>query len=117
MYFISKMKNIFQKIIIIILISFASLISAQETQDAQKNEYSFDRGVPQECKDCGPCSNETTTQNPICTCFEKIVFQDADIQAIYALLADTAGINIVADPDLKIKISLKLENVSWCQFF
>ncbi len=81
------------------------------------DEIKIDRGLPEQCKQCGSCPQENPPENPICTCFDKLVFQDADIKAIFALLADTAGINIVVDPDLKIKVTLKLENVSWCQFY
>lgn len=105
------MKRNIKEISILFLIFVASLLFAQETK------YSFDRGVPEACKDCGPCGSDTNNQKPLCICFEKLVFQDADIQAVYALLADTSGINIVVDPALKNKITLKLENVSWCQFF
>ena len=81
---------------------------------AQNNNYSFERGVPQLCENCGGCPSGTLS---ICICFDKLVFQNADIRAIFALLSDTGNVNIVVDPELSIKVSLKLENVSWCQVF
>ncbi len=49
--------------------------------------------------------------------FTSIVFKDADIHAVFTFLADTANVNIVVDPELKKKISLKLENVTWAEVF
>ncbi|MEW6107797.1 MAG: type IV pilus secretin PilQ [Nitrospirota bacterium] len=42
-------------------------------------------------------------------------FQDADIIPIFRLLADISGYNIVVNPDVKGKITLKLINVPWDQ--
>ncbi len=80
----------------------------------QNDNFAFERGVPKVCADCGGCQSGTLS---VCICFEKLVFQNADIRAIFALLSDTANVNIVVDPELSIKVSLKLENVSWCQVF
>ncbi len=80
----------------------------------QNDNFAFERGVPELCADCGGCQSGTLS---VCICFEKLVFQTADIRAIFALLSDTANVNIVVDPELAIKVSLKLENVSWCQVF
>ncbi len=88
------------------------LVSVVLGQFADTSGFSFDRGVPTECRECGPCPEGTLS---VCICFEKLVFQEADIRSVFALLADTAGVNIVVDPDLNIKVTLKLENVSWCQ--
>ncbi len=40
-------------------------------------------------------------------------FQDADIIGIFRLLADVSGYNIITDPDVKGKITMKLKNVPW----
>ncbi|GFP26186.1 type IV pilus assembly protein PilQ, partial [Candidatus Hakubella thermalkaliphila] len=40
-------------------------------------------------------------------------FQDADISAIFRLLADISGYNFVIDPAVTGKITLKLMNVPW----
>lgn len=40
-------------------------------------------------------------------------FQDADIIPIFRLLADISGYNIVVNPDVKGKVTLKLNNVPW----
>ncbi|HEB76629.1 MAG TPA: type IV pilus secretin family protein [Nitrospirae bacterium] len=42
-------------------------------------------------------------------------FQDADIIPIFRLLADVSGYNIVVDPQVKGKITIKLINVPWDQ--
>ncbi len=42
-------------------------------------------------------------------------FQDADIVPIFRLLADVSGYNIVVDPKVKGKITMKLINVPWDQ--
>jgi len=42
-------------------------------------------------------------------------FQDADIIPIFRLLADVSGYNIVVDPQVKGKITVKLVNVPWDQ--
>lgn len=42
-------------------------------------------------------------------------FQDADIIPIFRLLADISGYNIVVSPEIKGKITLKLNNVPWTQ--
>ncbi|GMT46993.1 MAG: PilQ protein [bacterium] len=42
-------------------------------------------------------------------------FQDADIIPIFRLLADVSGYNIVIDPDVKGKVTVKLINVPWDQ--
>ncbi|NOX19827.1 MAG: type IV pilus secretin PilQ [Nitrospirae bacterium] len=42
-------------------------------------------------------------------------FQDADIIPIFRLLADVSGYNIVVDPTVKGKITMKLINVPWDQ--
>ncbi len=42
-------------------------------------------------------------------------FQDADIVPIFRLLADVSGYNIVVDPGVKGKITMKLLNVPWDQ--
>ncbi len=42
-------------------------------------------------------------------------FQDADIIPIFRLLADVSGYNIVIDPEVKGKITVKLINVPWDQ--
>ncbi len=42
-------------------------------------------------------------------------FQDADIVPIFRLLADVSGYNIVVDPGVKGKITMKLINVPWDQ--
>jgi len=74
------MKNWTRKIIFLIGI-LVGAVFAQE-------EMKIDRGVPKQCKECGPCPQQTASQNPICTCFDKLVFQDADIKAIFAVAAD-----------------------------
>lgn len=106
-----KMRGILVKILLLgaVLLGIAF---AQDTTDIK-----IDRGIPPQCEECGPCPQETPPENPVCTCFDKLVFQDADIKAVFALLADTANVNIVVDPDLKVKVNLRLENVSWCQFY
>ncbi len=104
------MKNVL-KLAAILLIVLCGILLAQE------QGYAYKKGVPKICAQCGPCPHTSPPEESICICFEKLVFQTADVRSIYAFLADTANINIVVDPDLSIKISLKLENVSWCQFF
>lgn len=42
-------------------------------------------------------------------------FQDADIGPIFRLLADVNGYNLVLDPSIKGKITIKLMNVPWDQ--
>lgn len=42
-------------------------------------------------------------------------FQDADIVPIFRLLADISGYNIVVDPNVKGKLTMKLINVPWDQ--
>ncbi|HHN64503.1 MAG TPA: type IV pilus secretin PilQ, partial [Nitrospirae bacterium] len=42
-------------------------------------------------------------------------FQDADIIPIFRLLADVSGYNVVIDPGVKGKITMKLINVPWDQ--
>ncbi len=42
-------------------------------------------------------------------------FQDADIIPIFRLLADVSGYNVVIDPEVKGKITVKLINVPWDQ--
>jgi len=42
-------------------------------------------------------------------------FQDADIVPIFRLLADVSGYNVVIDPGVKGKITMKLINVPWDQ--
>ncbi|NOZ25200.1 MAG: type IV pilus secretin PilQ [Nitrospirae bacterium] len=42
-------------------------------------------------------------------------FQDADIIPIFRLLADVSGYNVVVDPQVKGKITIKLINVPWDQ--
>ncbi len=42
-------------------------------------------------------------------------FQNADIVPIFRLLADVSGYNIVVDPKVKGKITMKLVNVPWDQ--
>ena len=42
-------------------------------------------------------------------------FQDADIGPIFRLLADVNGYNLVLDPSVKGKITIKLMNVPWDQ--
>jgi len=104
------MRNMFKSTAILLFISVGILFG-------QGQSYAYQKGVPEICAKCGPCPHTSQPEESICICFEKLVFQTADIRSIYAFLADTANINIVVDPDLSIKISLKLENVSWCQFF
>ena len=82
---------------------------------AQYVDYSYDRGLPEQCANCGTQPGADTIS--VCVTFEKLVFQNADIRVIYALLADTAAMNIVVDPEVNIKATLKLDNVSWCQVF
>lgn len=45
----------------------------------------------------------------------SIDFQDADIVPIFRLLADISGYNIVVDPNVKGKLTMKLINVPWDQ--
>ncbi|MEW6163323.1 MAG: type IV pilus secretin PilQ [Nitrospirota bacterium] len=42
-------------------------------------------------------------------------FQDADIVAIFRLLADISGYNIVVSPEVKGRLTMKLINVPWDQ--
>jgi len=42
-------------------------------------------------------------------------FQDADIVPIFRLLGDISGYNMVVNPDVKGKVTLKLVNVPWDQ--
>ncbi|VAX30602.1 Type IV pilus biogenesis protein PilQ [hydrothermal vent metagenome] len=42
-------------------------------------------------------------------------FQDADIIPIFRLLADVSGYNVVVDPQVKGKVTIKLINVPWDQ--
>jgi type IV pilus assembly protein PilQ len=42
-------------------------------------------------------------------------FQDADIGPIFRLLADVNGYNLVLDPSIKGKVTIKLMNVPWDQ--
>jgi type IV pilus assembly protein PilQ len=42
-------------------------------------------------------------------------FQDADIVPIFRLLADISGYNIVVSPEVKGKLTMKLNNVPWDQ--
>lgn len=48
---------------------------------------------------------------------EKISFEftDADLQAVFFLLADISGENIVLDPSVRGKVSIKLTDVPWDQ--
>lgn len=82
---------------------------------AQYVDYSYDRGLPEQCANCGTQPGADTIS--VCVTFEKLVFQNADIRVIYTLLADTARMNIVVDPEINIRATLKLDNVSWCQVF
>jgi type IV pilus assembly protein PilQ len=43
----------------------------------------------------------------------SLVFQDADIVPIFKLLADVGGYNIMIDPNVKGKITMKLIDVPW----
>jgi type II secretory pathway component GspD/PulD (secretin) len=49
--------------------------------------------------------------------FNKVVFQNAPIKNVMTFLADTAGVNIIVDPGMSITISLKLEDITWKDFF
>lgn len=42
-------------------------------------------------------------------------FQDADIMAVLRSLADVSGYNIIVHPDIKGKVTMKLQNVPWQQ--
>ncbi len=45
--------------------------------------------------------------------FPKLVFQDADIDAVLQFFAEMGDINFVIDPPVTGKVNLKLYNVSW----
>ncbi len=42
---------------------------------------------------------------------------DADLKNVLRLIADITNMNIVVDPDIKGKVTLKVENVPWDQIF
>jgi type IV pilus secretin PilQ/predicted competence protein len=41
--------------------------------------------------------------------------QDADIHSVLSFLADYGGVNIVASPEVKAKVTINLKNVTWRQ--
>ncbi len=101
-----------------LVLALCSALFGADTTAPTDNSVIIDRGVPKQCDKCGSCTQPKQGGDPhICFCFDKIVFQEADIRSIFALLADTSKLNIVVDPELSLKVTLKLENVTWCQFF
>ncbi len=44
--------------------------------------------------------------------YEHLVFQDADIKAIFQFLANESGINIVVNPDVTATVTLDLRNIT-----
>ncbi len=101
-----QMRHVAYGLIVLLILAIAA--------NAQDSRLSIERGLPDECNKCGACPAEA---KEMCICFQKLVFQNADIKSIFIFLADTAKVNIVTDPDISIKVTLKLENVSWCQVF
>lgn len=101
-----RTKYVAYKLIVLLILAI--------TANAQNAKLSMERGLPGECNKCGACPSKA---QEMCICFQKLVFQNADIKSIFVFLADTAKVNIVTDPDISIKVTLKLENVSWCQVF
>jgi type IV pilus secretin PilQ/predicted competence protein len=45
--------------------------------------------------------------------YESLVFQDANIKAIFQFLAKEAGVNIVVNPNVQFSVNLDLKNISW----
>jgi type IV pilus assembly protein PilQ len=45
--------------------------------------------------------------------YENLVFQDANIKAIFQFLAKESGVNIVVNPNVKAEVTLELHNISW----
>jgi type II secretory pathway component GspD/PulD (secretin) len=94
-------------------ICFASILGLCIFANGQAKNLAYERGLPSSCEKCGSCPSESAD----CICFSALVFQEADLKSVFALLSDTSKINILVDPEISIKVTLKLENISWCQVF
>jgi len=66
------------------------------------------RGATLATGGCPPTDGQTNT------CI-SVDFQDADIRGVLRLLAEQGKINIVASPDVKGNVTVRMENVPWDQ--
>jgi len=62
-----------------------------------------------------PASNAITQRDSFTGKKISLDFQDAEVGPIFRLLADVNGYNLVLDPGVKGKITIKLMNVPWDQ--
>lgn len=68
--------------------------------------------MPSEAKEKG---TETLPESKFTGTKISLDFQDADIIPIFRLLTDISGFNIVVNPEVKGKLTMKLINVPWDQ--
>ncbi len=65
-------------------------------------------GTPLATGGCPPAAGQTNN------CI-TVDFQDADIRGVLRLLAEQGNVNIVASPDIKGNVTVRMENVPWDQ--
>jgi type IV pilus assembly protein PilQ len=82
------------------------LPETEPTQDVAKENTTKEQPVPERAG----LEEDKYTGKRI-----SLDFQDADIVPIFRLLADVSGYNIVVDPKVRGKITMKLINVPWDQ--
>ncbi len=86
--------------------------SAEGTETEGEGVLFKESEMPAQAK---KASEQTLTKGKYTGKRISLDFQDAEIVPIFRLLADVSGYNIVVDPGVKGKITMKLINVPWDQ--
>ncbi|MEC4676903.1 MAG: type IV pilus secretin PilQ [Nitrospirota bacterium] len=94
-------------------IGSAIIITLQEGEAAVVEEIPSE--IPAEAVAAAPRTERSQNKGKYLGKRISLDFQDADIVPIFRLLADISGYNIVVNPGVSGKITLKLINVPWDQ--
>lgn len=84
--------------------------AVQAPETANEAKKAGEAQEPSEAKELPSLAEGAYTGKKI-----SLDFQDSDIVPIFRLLADISGYNVVVNPDVKGKITMKLINVPWDQ--
>ncbi|ROR03046.1 type IV pilus secretin PilQ [Desulfosoma caldarium] len=89
----------------------SSRVTRQHASSFEAGTHSVSAGAwPAGMDSSGALFEKTYRGKPI-----SLDLQDADLSNVLRLLADVSGMNIVVEPDVSGKVTLKVENIPWDQ--
>lgn len=92
-----------------------ALASPYTVKEVTETEGIKEEQIPQKGSKASKTAPEELVEGTYTGTRISLDFQDADIVPIFRLLADVSGYNVIIDPGVKGKITMKLINVPWDQ--